>query len=96
MYRTVEYAFCPLYCQVSVELYRTQEDLSREKHSNELKMKSMVTEFEQTLSKESKREEVLQEKADSAEKEVTRLTQILNKIIEQGKMGEGVDRLNGM
>lgn len=86
---------CP-HCQVSVELYRTQEELAREKHANELMRKSMVTEFEQTLSKGSKKEEVLQEKADSAEKEVTRLTQILNKIIEQGKMGEGVDRLNGM
>ena len=60
----------------------------------------LVTEFEQTLSKGGKREEVLQEvlqeKADLAEKEVLRLTQILNKIIEQGKMGEGIVRLKGM
>ena len=85
-----------LHYQVSVELHRTQEDLAREKHGNELRMKSMVTEFEQTLSKGNKKEEVLQEKADSAEKEVIRLTQLLHKIIEQGKMGEDIDRLKGM
>ena len=84
-----------LLIQVSVELCRTQEDLSREKHGNELTRKSMVTEFEHALRKEEKKDEVLQMKVDSAEEEVSRLTQILNRIIDQGRNGD-VDKLRGM
>ena len=56
----------------------------------------MVTEFEQKLSKGEKKEEVLQMKVDSAEKQVSRLTQILNRIIEEGRKGEDVDKFKGM
>ena len=56
----------------------------------------MVAEFEQTLSKGEKKEEVLQMKVDSAEKQVSRLTQILNRIIDEGRKGEDVDILKGM
>ena len=55
----------------------------------------MVTEFEQTRSKEETKE-VLQEKADSAEKEVIRLSGILNKIIEQGRVGEDIHRMQSL
>lgn len=80
---------------MSVELYRTQEDLAREKHANELKIKSMVTEFDHTLSKRENESDVNKDKADSAEKELIRVRELFDTIIEQGRKGE-VPRLKSM
>ena len=48
--------------QASVELSHVQEDLLREKHSNELKTKSLVLDIEQRATKEEVAQRIFAEK----------------------------------
>lgn len=75
------------YLQASIEVSRLREENIREKHRNELQMKSIFVDMETTVTKDD--HATLQEKSRTAEKEVHRLTSLFQKMTKGSKKYEG-------